>query len=71
MQKNLSTYVCEINEFLKSIIDDSVITCDEIIHEMDTVSMNLNNIKATYKMDYYIQQNFLLVAVLLLITVTI
>ena len=47
MQKNLSTYVCEINKFLKSIIDDSVITCDEIIHEMDTVSMNLNNIKAT------------------------
>ena len=30
---NPSTYTCENGKYLGSIIDDSVITCDEIIEE--------------------------------------
>ena len=56
---------------LKSIVDDLVITCDEIIDVSNIVSINLNYEKATCKMDnYYILLYFtlfLLVTILLLI----
>ena len=45
---------CENEKYLASVIDDSVITCDEIIDETKTVSTNFNNKKLTY-----IKKNFL------------
>ena len=47
---------CETDEYLKSIIGDSVIACDEIIDAVaksDTIPINLNDKKPTYKMDYH------------------
>ena len=44
---------------MKSLIDDSVITCDEILDMLDTVSMNINDKNALYKMEYYILHTFL------------
>ena len=35
---NNSTYCCESSKYLGSIIDDSVITCDEIINIIYSVS---------------------------------
>ena len=58
--RNLSVCACEINEYLKNytymkrLIDDSVITCDEIINAADTVPIYSIDNKASYKMDYYI-----------------
>ena len=49
--KNPSTCACEINRYLKSIVDDLVITCDEVINVSDTVSTNLDDKKATCQMD--------------------
>ena len=65
---NLSTYICENGKYLKSIVDDSNIVCDEIIYVIDIVStnmantiaknaastplMNCHNKKVRYKMDY-------------------
>ena len=40
---NPSTWACEISRYSKSITDDLVITCDEIIEPSDTVSVNLND----------------------------
>ena len=39
---NLSTYVCENSKYLKSIVDDSKITYNEIIYVMDIVSTNVS-----------------------------
>ena len=51
-------------------MDDSVITCDEIIKE--TVSINFNKNKATSKMqNFYILLAFLLITTTLLIAVSI
>ena len=45
---------------LKTIIEDLVIICDKIAHVWDTVSIILNDKKATCKMDnYYILLAFL------------
>ena len=69
--------IARLNEYLKncncakSLIDDSVIPCDEIVDTLETVSINSNDNKATHKMYYYILLTFLLVAILLLIIVTI
>ena len=47
---NPSICACEINRcFLKSIDDDLVITCDEIINVLDNVSINLNDKKQHVK----------------------
>ena len=68
---------CQIDEYLKScncaksLIDDSVILCDEVVDILETVSKNSNDNKATHKMNYYILLTFLLVAILLLIIITI
>ena len=71
------------SRYLKSITDDSVIFCNEIIRVTDsvstnvtnsvstnvtsTVSMNSNNQEVRYNMDCYILHIFLLVAILLFI----
>ena len=38
---NPATCTCENGEYLGSIIDDSVITCDDIINAADSVSTNI------------------------------
>ena len=40
---NPVTYVPENSEYLKHIIDDLVIKCDEIINVTDSASVNLTN----------------------------
>ena len=55
---------------MKSHIDDSVITCDEIVDIAETVTSS-NDKKDIYKMDYYILHNLLLIIILLLIIVSI
>ena len=35
---NLTTCICENGKYLKSIVDDSKIVCDEIIYVMDIIS---------------------------------
>ena len=56
---------------MKGLIVDSVITCDEVIGTLDTVPINSNDKKATYKVDYHILHTFLLVTILILIIVII
>ena len=83
---NHSTCDCEcdrhsaIDEYLKnctdekSIIDGLVTICDEILDTSETMSINSNDKKGTYKMDYYIVHTFLfvtIVTILALIIVTI
>ena len=61
-------------KYLGSIIDDSVITCDEIIKATDSVSTNVSSTVSTnfynkevrYKKDRYILQTVLLVVILLM-----
>ena len=69
------------NRYLKSIVDDCVIACDEIINVMDSVSTNVRNtnlINATkifsinsdnkkirHKMDCFVLHTSLLVTILL------
>ena len=45
---NPCTCICENGKYLASIMDDSVITRDEVIKE--TVPTNFNEKKVTYKM---------------------
>ena len=77
----VSTCICENGKYLKSIVDDSKIGCDEIIYIMDTVSTNVTSTKSAnamstmltnsddkkvrYKMDCYILQTILLVIILI------
>ena len=64
-----STCDCTINRYLKSIFDDSLITCDEIIKVSDSMSINLNDEKSKCRMEYYyILLTFLLVVILLAVT---
>ena len=63
---NSSTCACEINKYLKSIVHDLAIACNEIIDMSIIVSVNLNNKKATWKMhDYDDLLTFLLVTIFL------
>ena len=67
---NASTCICEYEKYLVSIIDDSVITFDEIIEE--TFPTNLSEKKATRKtQNSYILLSFLLITIALLIAVSI
>ena len=43
---------------MASLIDDSVVTCYEVIGTLDTVLINSNGKKATYKANYYILDTF-------------
>ena len=40
---NCSTWICEIIRYLKSIVDDSVIMCNEIISVTNISSTNVTN----------------------------
>ena len=67
---NLSTCNCENGKYLASIMDDSVIMCDEIIEK--TVPTNFNEKKANYKtQNFYILLAFLLITIALLVAVSI
>ena len=44
---NPSTCICENDKYLKRIIDDSVIVCDEIINVMDIVLTDVVSTIAT------------------------
>ena len=75
-----STCVCENGKYIKSIADTLVIAYDEVIYVMDTVltdvantiwandtSINSDDKKVRYKLDYYILHTVLLVIILLFI----
>ena len=56
---NPSACTCEIDKYfkmdtyMKSITDHAVIACDEVIDTTETLPINFNDKKATYKKDYY------------------
>ena len=50
---------------MKSLIDDSVITFDEIKDTLDTSSKNSNDENIAFETDYYILNTFLSVTMLL------
>ena len=75
---NPSACICEYDKYLGSIIDDSVMRCNEIINTADSVSTNVTSTvsanfhikKVKCKMDCYILHTVLLVIILLfLITI--
>ena len=51
---------------MKSLANDSVITCDEIIDMPETVSIDSLNKKTKCKMDYYILHIIFLVTICLI-----
>ena len=66
---NPATCNCENGKYLASIMDDSVITCDEIINVKET---NFNEKNITYRtQNVYILLVFLLTTIILLIAVSI
>ena len=72
MRKSIS----KIRRYLESIMDDSAITCDEIIESYDeetkSILTNFNERKATSKtQNLYILLAFLLITIALLIAVSI
>ena len=68
---NPATYSCKNGKYLANIMDDSVITCDEIIEETKSVPTNLNEKKVTCKtQNFYILLSFLSVTIVLLIVVS-
>ena len=54
---------------MKSLIDDSVITFDEIKDTLDTSSKNSNDENIAFETDYYILNTFLSVTMLLLMII--
>ena len=78
---NSSTCACENRKYLKSIADDSLIACDEVIYVMDIASTKMKNTvvtnvtitiltnsedkKVRHEIDYYLLPTVLLVIVLL------
>ena len=83
---NPSMCICDNSKYLKSIVDDWVIECDEVINFTDSVSTNVTNTisknvtvtvpinsddkKVRYKMDYYIFHTFLIVVIYITINIT-
>ena len=72
MQKSIS----KIRRYLESIMDDSALTCDEIIESYDeetkSILTNFNERKATSKtQNLYILLAFLLITIALLIAISI
>ena len=77
----VESIVCAKNRYLKSIVDNSVIVCNEIVSITDSVSTNVissvpanvtsnvsinsDNKKIRYKMNCYNLQMFMLVVILL------
>ena len=70
---NPATCSCENGKYLASIIDNSVITCDEIIDaKTKTVTTNFNEKNAICKTtSFYILLDFVLITIALLIAVSI
>ena len=71
-----TTCSCKYDKYLASIIDDSVIMCDEVIEsyneETKTVARKFNEKKAIWKIqNFYILLVFLLITIELLIGVSI
>ena len=68
---NSSTYICDNGEYLKSIVVDSKIVCDEIVNATDNVttsaSTNFYNKKVKCKKDFYMRHEVLLAIILLFI----
>ena len=73
---NPGTCSCENGKYLASIMDDSAITCDEVIKSFDaaiksiSTSFNEKN-TASKKQNFYILLAFLLITITLLIAVSI
>ena len=68
---NPATHICENKKYLPIIMDDSAITCNEIIlwYYEET---NFNEEKGTCKMqNFYILLSFLIITIALLIAVSI
>ena len=81
---NPATCNCENGKYLASIMDDSAITCDEIIESYDedakaklhdetkSILTNFNEKKATCKtQNFYVLLAFLLITIALLIAISI
>ena len=81
---NPATCTCENRKYLTSIMDDSVITCDEVIESYDedaeaksydktkTITTNFDEKKVTWKsQNFYILLALLLTTIVLLIVVSI
>ena len=69
---NPATCSCENGKYLSSVIDNSVIMCDEIIEETKTVPTNFNEKDITCKtQNFYSLLDFLLITIILLIAVII
>ena len=66
---NPSTCNCENGKYLASILDDSVIICDEIIYAEEK-TLNEKNITCKTQ-NFYILLTFLLITIVLLIAVSI
>ena len=45
--QNPRTRICENSKFLKSIVDESVVTCNEIINATDDIPTNMTNVTNT------------------------
>ena len=64
-----SQYISLWDWYIKNVIDELIITFDEIVDSLYIVIINANDKKETYNMDYYILHNTLLVTILLLTVV--
>ena len=68
---NPPTCNCENGKYLGSIIDDSVIMCDEIIEETQTISTYFNEKITCKTKNFFISLTFLIITIALLIAVNI
>lgn len=64
-----STCTCENVKHLEHIVDDSVVTCKEIIESIKTVPKNFNKKETTCTANFCILLTFLFITILLLIIV--
>ena len=58
---NPATYSCKNGKYLANIMDDSVITCDEIIEETKSVPTNLNEKKVTCETQKFLYFTFIFI----------
>ena len=64
---NRTTCICMNGKYLRSIIDNSVIMCDEIINTVRNVSTTVtSNLSTDFKTDSYTLHIVLLLTILLL-----
>ena len=68
---NPATSSCENDKYLASIVDDSLITCDDLYRKKE-VTTSFNEKKMTCKTkNFYILLTFLLITITLLIAISI